>query len=126
MTDTSTGERRFANSGRDWALRAVIFLIFLFFGSSKFKFDANAPWILLYKQIGFGDWFRYFTAVTEILGAFLVLIPQTVMAGLVLLGCIMAGAMLIDGFVLHRFVDAFFPFSILCGLIALGMHRKRV
>lgn len=126
MTETSTGERRFANSGRDWVLRAIIFLGFLFFGSGKFKSDANAPWIVLYNQIGFGDWFRYFTAVIEILGAFLVLIPRTVMAGLVALGCTMMGAVLIDGFVLHRFVDAFLPFSILCGFIAYGLHRKRV
>lgn len=124
--ETSTGERRFANSGRDWSIRAVICVVFLFFGASKFKTEANAPWVVLYSQIGFGDWFRYFTAAIEILGAFLVLIPQTVMAGLVVLGCTMAGAMLIDGFVLHRFVDAFFPFSILCGFIALALHRRRV
>jgi putative oxidoreductase len=126
MMETSTGERRFANSGRDWSIRAVIFIGFLFFGASKFKTDGNAAWVVLYNQIGFGDWFRYFSAVIEILGAFLVLIPQTVMVGLVVLGCTMAGAMLIDGFVLHRFIDAFFPFSILCGFIALGLHRRRV
>jgi putative oxidoreductase len=126
MMEISTGEPRFANSGRDWSIRAVIFLAFLFFGASKFKTDANAPWVVLYSQIGFGDWFRYLTAVIEILGGFLVLIPQTVMAGLAVLGCTMAGAVLIDGFVLHRSVDAFFPFSVLCGLIAFGLHRRRV
>ena len=126
MIETPTSERKFANSGRDWALRGVIFLIFLFFGTAKFKSDAHTPWVVLYNQIGFGQWFRYVTAVIELVGAFLVLIPQTVMAGLLLLACTMTGAMLVDAVVLHRFVDAFFPFSILCGLIAFGLHRRRV
>ncbi|WP_348264681.1 DoxX family protein [Telmatobacter sp. DSM 110680] len=126
MIETPPSERKFANSGRDWALRGFIFLVFLFFGSAKFKSDANTPWVVLYNQIGFGQWFRYVTAVIELVGAFLVLIPQTVMAGVLLLGCTMTGAMFVNAVVLHRFVDAFFPFSILCGLIAFGAHRRRV
>ena len=126
MIETPTSERKFANSGRDWALRGVIFIVFLFFGAGKFKSDANTPWVVLYNQIGFGQWFRYVTAVFEIVGAFLVLIPQTVIAGLLLLACTMTGAMLVDLVVLHRFVDAFFPFSVLSGLIAFGLHRRRV
>ena len=117
MIDSSTSEREFANSGRDWALRAVIFLAFLFFGAGKFKSDANAPWVVLYNQVGLGQWFRCFTGIVEILGAFLVLFPQTVMAGLAVLACTMTGALLINVFMLHRLVDAFFPFSILCGFI---------
>lgn len=126
MIENPTSERKFADSGRDWALRGLIFLVFLFFATGKFKSDTNTPWVVLYNQIGFGQWFRYVTAVIELVGAFMVLIPQTVMAGLVLLACTMTGAMLVDVVMLHRFVDAFFPFSILCGLIAFGAHRRRV
>lgn len=126
MAETPTSERRFPNSGTDWALRAIIFLVFLYFGAGKFKSDANTPWVVLYDQIGFGQWFRYFTAGIEILGAFLVLFPQTVTAGLAVLASTMAGATFIDVVVLHRFADAFFPFSILTGFIALWLHRRRV
>jgi putative oxidoreductase len=126
MVETRTSEHKFPNSGTDWALRAVIFLVFLYFGAGKFKSYANAPWVIFYDQVGFGQWFRYFTAVIEILGAFLVLFPQTVTAGLAVLGCTMVGATLIDVAVLHRFADAFVPFSVLTGLIAFWLHRRRV
>jgi hypothetical protein len=80
----------------------------------------------LYDQIGFGQWFRYFTGAIEIAGAFLVLISQTVTAGMVMLGLVLTGAVLIDLLVLHQFVDAFLPFAILSAMGALWMHRRRV
>ena len=126
MVESQTSELKFQNSARDWALRGVIFVAFLFFGAGKLKSDANGAWVGLYNQIGFGQWFRYFTAAIEIVGAFLVLIPRTVTVGFAMLGGTMAGAMLIDALVLHRIADAFFPFAILSGFIALWLHRRRV
>jgi hypothetical protein len=126
MSDPIAGELKFKNSPNDWALRAVIFGVFLFFGSRKFTSDPNAPWVVLYDQIGFGQWFRYFTGAIEIAGAFLVLISQTVTAGMVMLGLVLTGAVLIDLLVLHQFVDAFLPFAILSAMGALWMHRRRV
>ena len=124
MVESQTSELKFQNSAGDWALRGLIFVAFLFFGAGKLK--ANGAWVVLYNQIGFGQWFRYFTAAIEIVGAFLVLVPQTVTVGFAMLGGTMVGAMLIDAFVLHRIGDAFFPFAILSGLIALWLHRRRV
>jgi len=126
MNESSSGERKFANSTTDWALRAVIFAIFVFFGGGKFKPDTNTTWIQLFNQIGFGQWLRYVTGVVELLGAFLTLFPQTVSIGLAFLGTTMVGAVLIDVFVLHRILDAIVPFAILCAMIALWMHRRRV
>ena len=126
MVETPASERKFSNSAPDWVLRALIFVVFFFFGTGKFKSNADAPWVVLYNQIGFGQWFRYFTGAIELLGAFLVIFPRTVTEGFTLLACTMAGAMLIDAFVLHRLADAFFPFAVLSGLIALWMHRRRV
>ena len=62
-----------------------IFFIFLYFGTAKFKSDADAPWVVLFDQIGFGQWLRYFTGVLEIVGAFLVLVSGTVEIGLAIL-----------------------------------------
>jgi len=126
MVESPTSELKFQNSAGDWALRGVVFVAFLFFGAGKLKSDANGAWVVLYNQIGFGQWFRYFSGAIEIVGAFLVLIPQTVTVGFAMLGGTMVGAMLIDAFVLHRIADAFFPFAILSGFIALWLHRRRV
>ena len=117
---------RFKNSVRDWAIRALIFVAFLFFGTGKFKTDSNAPWVLLFDRIGWGSWFRYLTGSLEIAGAFLVLISQTVELGIALLIATMFGAMLVVALVLHRPQDAFFPFAFLSGMIAFWMHRRRV
>jgi len=125
MNESSSGDRKFANSTTDWALRAVIFAVFVFFGGGKFKPDTNTAWIQLFKEIGFGQWLRYATGVVELLGAFLTLFPQTVSAGLAFLGTTMVGAVLIDVFVLRRIADALIPFAFLCALIALWMHRRR-
>ena len=116
----------FRNSAPDWAGRAVLFVTFLFFGAGKFTSNANAPWVSLFNQVGFGQWFRYFTGVIEIMGAFLVLIPQTVTVGLALLACTLTGAILVVVIGLHRPGDAFFALAFLCALIAFWMHRRRV
>lgn len=126
MIESSSNELRFRNSPLDWALRFVVFLVFLFFGTGKFKSDASAPWVILFNEVGFGQWFRYFTGVVEIAGAFLVLIPRTVTVGLTVLVCTTAGAVLIVIAVLHRTSDAFVAFAFMCALIGFWLHRRRV
>jgi len=126
MSEPIPGELKFKNSAKDWALRAAIFTVFIFFGSRKFTTDPNAPWVVLYEQIGFGHWLRYITGAIELTGAFLVLISSTVTVGLAMLGLVLAGAVLIDIAVLHQFIDAFLPFAILSALGAFWMHRRRV
>jgi len=123
---SESGDLKFKNSATDWALRAAISAIFVFFGGGKFRPELNAAWIELYNEIGFGQWFRYATGLVELLAAFLMFFSQTVSAGLVLLGTTMLGAVLIDVIVLRRFADAFIPFAILCALIAFWLHRRRV
>jgi putative oxidoreductase len=125
MVESPSPERKFQSSLFDWILRVVIFVVFLFLGASKFKSNADAPWVVLFSQIGFGQWFRCFTGVLEIAGAFLVLIPQTVTGGLTVLTSVMTGAVLIDMIVLRRPADAFVPFAILCAFLALWLHRRR-
>lgn len=119
-------ELKFRNSWKDWALRAVIFAVFLFFASGKFKTTPDAPWVVLFNQIGLGQWLRYFTGVLEIIGAFLMLFSSTVELGLMLLGAVMFAAIIIVVFILHRPGDALFAFAFLCALIAYRLHRRRV
>lgn len=126
MAETSTSALKFPNSLTDWVVRLGIFALFLFFGTGKFTSNPTAPWVVFFKELGFGQWFRYFTGALEMVGAFLVLIPQTVPAGLALLMGTMSGAFLIVTCVLHRPGDAFVTSALLCGMIAFWMHRRRV
>jgi putative oxidoreductase len=125
MDESSSSESKFRDSGVDWALRGLVFLLFIFFGGGKFRTSSNGPWIDLYKRIGFGQWFLYATGIIELAGAFLTLVPQTVSAGLILLGTTMVGAVLIDVIILRQIADASVPFAILCALIAFWMRRRR-
>ena len=126
MEEAAPSERRFPNSTPDWAARVLIFVVFLFFASGKFTANPNAPWAVLFKEVGFGQWFRYFTGALEVIGAFLVLIPRTVTAGLILLMCTTSGAVLIVIIVLHRPADAVVAFALLAGMVGFWLHRRRV
>lgn len=76
------------------------------------------------SEIGFGQWFRYFTGVVEILGGILVLIPWTAMTGLALLACTMASAPLILTFLLGRPGDAVFSGGICIALTAFWWNQR--
>jgi putative oxidoreductase len=97
-----SGEPR--NRLSDWMSRGAVALFFVFAGADKF----SDSWVKLFHEIGIGEWFRYFTGVVEILGGVLVLIPRTVTAGLAILGCTMASAVLILVFVIKRPADSVF------------------
>ena len=121
----SSRVKRFKDSTQDWLLRGLFFAAFLFFASSKFKNSLGAPWVVLFKQIGIGQWFRYFTGAIEFLGAVLLLFSQTVERGLALLIAVTLGAFVILVFVLHRTGDALIPFAFMSAMIAFWMHRHR-
>ena len=78
----------------DWLLRGAIAAAFVMFGAEKFT---DPQWVKLFQQIGFGQWFRVFTGVVEIVGGLLVLVPRAATVGLGLLACTMASATLILG-----------------------------
>jgi putative oxidoreductase len=126
QTQEARPELRFRNSVPDWTIRAVIFLAFLYFGTAKFKSDSDAPWVVLFSQIGLGQWLRDTTGVLEVGGAFLVLFSGAVEIGLAILLVTMCGAIIAAFFVLHRPSEAFFPFAFLSGMIAFWLHRRRV
>jgi len=117
-------ENSFRNSLGDWVLRIGIAVIFLLFGSEKFSTDPGSPWIKLFAKMGTGPWLRYLTGIVEVVGAMLLLIPRTVLAGLALLGSAMAGAVLILVFVLHHPGSAVLASTILAGLTIFWASRR--
>ena len=106
----------------DWAVRNGLALLFLSAGGEKFGSDGG--WIEILQQIGFGEWFRYFTGVVEVLGAILLLIPWTVMAGLALLACTMLSAALLWIFRLGHPANAIFSGAFFCGLAVFWWNRR--
>jgi putative oxidoreductase len=101
-----------------WALRLGVAVLFFFIGLNKFS--EHTPFVRIFEQIGFGQWFRYFTGTVQMLGAALVAIPKTFPAGILLLACTMAGAMVAWMVFLGEPVNALIPGVLLGGLVAIG------
>src|SRR5512146_1851445 len=74
--------------------------IFLLVGGAKLI--GRPDMILLFRDIGVGQWFRYVTGTVEVTGAALLVIPMLSVASALLLGGVMVVATLIELFVLHR------------------------
>jgi len=111
---------RSRNPLSDWMIRGSVSLIFILAGADKF----GPNWVDFFRQVGIGQWFRYFTGIVEVGGAILVLIPRAVSAGLALLGCTMATAALILIFVLHRPWDSVFSLGLFVALTVLFLSRR--
>lgn len=103
---------------RRWLLRAIVGVVFIFIGKSKF--DAHSDWIGIFQRIGVGQWLRYFTGVFQVGGGLLVLIPRTFAIGIAMLAFTMAGAMAAWVFFLGAPFNALIPGAILGGLFAIG------
>jgi putative oxidoreductase len=112
------GEPR--NALSDWMFRGAVALIFVLTGVDKF----SDGWVKLFQEIGFGQWFRYFTGVVEVLGGILVLVPRTAAAGLALLACTMASAALILVFVIGRPADSVFSGALFIVLAVFWWNRR--
>ena len=95
-----------------WTLRILLAVLFLYQGVDKFS--ERPLWIGIFDDIGFGQWFRYFTGVVEIAGALMLLIPKTTLVAVGLLICTMIGALLV-----HVFVIGAGPQTVLVGLLVL-------
>lgn len=103
-----------------WLPRAIVTLAFLFFGFDKF----SAGWDQFFHDLHFPYWLRAFTALTEIIGAILVLIPLTTTIGLFLLSATMLSATLIWIFILHSPGSSLFPAIILIALLAFWQAQR--
>lgn len=72
-----------------WLLRIAVAVAFIGFGLDKFR---QPFWVQFFGRLGFGQWFRSFTGVVEIVGGILVLVPRLTLVGLAVLACTMVGA----------------------------------
>jgi uncharacterized membrane protein YphA (DoxX/SURF4 family) len=106
-----------------WVLRGGIALFFVLMGAEKFANSPRSPWVALFEQIGFGQWFRYFTGVVEIAGALLYVPPRTYRIGAALLSCAMLGAMAVHIVVRHSVAASLYPAVVLLAVVMISIRR---
>src|ERR1044071_9688523 len=92
-----------------WVLRGGIAAFFIITGAEKFSNGPHSAWVAIFQQIGFGEWFRYFTGAVEIAGGLLFVFPVTMWIGAGMLTCTMLGAMLVHLFVRHSVGSSIYP-----------------
>lgn len=79
--------------------RVGLAVFFVLVGYSKFNSDPRSEWVEIFERIGVGQWLRYVTGVMQVGGAILMLPRRTLTVGAALLACTMAGAALVDLFI---------------------------
>lgn len=95
-----------------WALRILLAAVFLLEGIDKFS--ERRLWVRIFNEIGFGQWFRYFTGAVEVIGAVALLIPKATLFAVGVLVCTMIGAALT-----HVFVIGVGPQTVAVALLAV-------
>ena len=97
-----------------WSLQGLLAVGFLYFGITKYT--GGAEIVASYEEIGAGQWLRYFTGATEILGGLALLYLPLAGLAAAALAAQMVGAT-ITQFVLVEDGNAVIP--IIFGLLAL-------
>jgi putative oxidoreductase len=95
-----------------WTMRILLAAVFLYEGIDKFS--ERRLWLRIFDEIGFGQWFRYFTGVVEISGALMLLIPKATLVAVGLLVSTMIGALLV-----HVLVVGVGPQTVVVGILLL-------
>lgn len=81
-----------------WVLQIAVAAVFVVSALPKM---AGVPMMVqMFDALGFGQWFRYFTAVLEVGGAVLLLVPALAGNGALVLAIVMVGAILAHTLVL--------------------------
>jgi putative oxidoreductase len=106
-----------------WLLKIVLAATFL--GAGVFKLSGDPVAVAEFDQVGFGQWFRTFTAFMEIAGAALLLWPRTVFFGALLMGAVCVGAFFAQLLALHGDVIHTIVLAAICAAIAWN-HRAQL
>jgi uncharacterized membrane protein/uncharacterized membrane protein YphA (DoxX/SURF4 family) len=122
MTTEERGARRI--DATVWMMRVALASIFIVVGFVKIPGSIHPMWVRLFERIGFGQWFRYFTALVEIVGGMLMIVPSATLVSAVLLASAMVGALLVHIFVIGVGAQTVVVFALLTGIIAVMWHHR--
>jgi len=104
------------------------FLVMVFLKAGWPKFSDSSGWARAFARWGFPVWFRVLIGAVEVLGALLLLVPQTAIYAAGALAVIMLGAM--GTHVAHGDPTAVyheaFPLALLGVVMYLHWRRKRI
>ena len=113
-----------SDTATNFAIRISVALVFVLTGFDKFL--QSPEWDQVFKAIGWGDWFRYFTGIVEMAGGLMFLLPATTTVGTALLTAAMIGAMTFHIAVLRQPANILFPGAYLVGvLLAYQVLRSK-
>jgi uncharacterized membrane protein YphA (DoxX/SURF4 family) len=105
-----------------WLLKVLLAALFIFTGGAKL---AGLPATVdVFERVGFGQWFRYLTALLELGGAALLLWPSTTAFGALLLTIVSVGAFLAQLLVLHEDIIHTIAMTLVLGAI-VWTHRDQ-
>jgi uncharacterized membrane protein YphA (DoxX/SURF4 family) len=108
----------------DWVLRICVAVLFGSVGYEKLSPWPGSYWVTLFAELGFGEWFMYFTGAIQVLGAILVLVPRTSLIGAALTGATMVGAIICHLAILDTGIGgAVFP-AVFLGLVIASARRR--
>jgi putative oxidoreductase len=107
-----------------WIMRVALASIFIVVGFVKIPGSIHPMWVRLFARIGFGQWFRYFTALVEIVGGMLMIVPSATMVSGLLLASTMVGALLVHIFVIGVGVQTVVVGTLLSGISAVMWHQR--
>jgi len=122
MTDAERRARRL--DGAMWGLRIALALVFIVVGFVKIPGSIHPMWVRLFERIGFGQWLRYVTALTEMVGGMLMLVPSATRVSAFLLASTMVGALLVHIFVIGTGVQTVVVLALLSGLTVVIWYRR--
>jgi uncharacterized membrane protein YphA (DoxX/SURF4 family) len=103
-----------------WIVQFLLALVFFIAGAKKII--GNPDMVRVFAAIGWGQWFRYFTGVIELLGSVMLVLPRLRAFGASLLSCVMLGAILTHVVVLH--VSPALPAVLLIALLCVLYARR--
>lgn len=106
-----------------WTLQILLGLFFVI-ASGAPKLVGEHTAVHVFAQIGWGDWFRYFTGVVEVSGGIGLVIPRLTAAAAAGLTITMVCAAATQVFLLHAPAMGIFPLA-LAGLFAWMAYARR-
>ena len=110
--------------GAVWILRIALAVIFVIVGFVKIPGSMHPMWVRLFERIGLGQWFRYVTALVEIVGGMLMLVPSATLVSVALLASAMVGALLVHIVIIGIGFQTAVVLALLSGIAAVMISRR--
>ncbi|MGO9701300.1 MAG: DoxX family protein [Xanthobacteraceae bacterium] len=123
MSVTSVGTPARYKTVGWWTLKIVVAALFI--AAAAAKLAGAQRMVDEFSQIGLGQWFRYFTGVTEMMAGILLLVPATTAYAAAYLALVCICALIAQVFVLHDDVIHAIVLAVILGFISWNSRRVR-